>query len=94
MPVYVGERYVPEAKRELAMAQLQRIRAAVLQLASEGSPVALLSTTFVPDEEWVFDLFQAESAEQVTRVYSESGVLVERVAEGVHLPGPSTAEGD
>jgi hypothetical protein len=88
MRVYVGERYLPEAKRELAMAQLERIRAAVLQLASVGSPVALMSTTFVPDEEWAFDLFQAESAEQVTRVYDKSGVGVERVAEGVHLPGP------
>ena len=94
MPVYVGERYLPKANQELALGDVERLRAAVLRLASQGTPVTLLSTTFVPNEEWVFDLFQAESAEQVTRVYDESGVGFERVAEGVHLPGPSNEQGD
>lgn len=89
MPVYVGERYIPGAQQVIAMAQAQQIRLTVLRLAREGSPVRLLSTTFVPNEEWVFDLFQADSAEQVRQVYDTSRVPVERVTEGVHLPGPS-----
>jgi hypothetical protein len=69
------------------MDQADRIRNAVLEAAPEGAPVRLLSTTFVPNEEWVFDLFEAESADHVRRIYEVSGVPVERVTEGVHLPG-------
>jgi hypothetical protein len=88
MPVYIGERYVPGARREIALDQGEQIRDAVQRLASIGSPVALLSTTFVPNEEWVFDLFEAESAEQVLGVYVDASVPVERVTEGIHIPGP------
>jgi len=88
MPVFVGERYLPDAEEKVALDEADRIRAAVLRLASAGSPVRLLSTTYVPNEEWVFDLFEAESAEQVQRIYDEGQVPVERVTEGVHLPGP------
>jgi hypothetical protein len=87
MPVYVGERYLPDAQRKGAIEQAERIRRAVQQLP-QGTPVKLLSTTFVPNEEWVFDLFEAQSADQVRRIYEVSGVPVERVTEGVHLPGP------
>lgn len=88
MPVYVGERYIPEAERSVALDQAERIRSAVLKAGPDGEPVRLLSTTFVPNEEWVFDLFEAQSAEQVRHIYEVSGVPVERVTEGVHLPGP------
>jgi hypothetical protein len=89
MPVFVGERYIPQAQQEVALAQVEQLRLAVQRLAGEGWPVQLLSTTFVPNEEWVFDLFEAESGDQVRRVYDESSVPVERVTKGVHLPGPS-----
>jgi hypothetical protein len=92
MPVYVGERYIPHAESAMALEQAERIRAAVLGLAPTGSPVRLLSTTFVPNEEWVFDLFEAESAAQVERVYELGNVPVERVIEGVHLPGVTSSE--
>jgi hypothetical protein len=88
MPYFIGERYVAQAEREAALAQAERIRTAVLRIAPTGTPVRLLSTTFVPNEEWVFDLFEAETPEQVRRVYVVSGVPVERVTESVHLPGP------
>jgi len=88
MPVYVGERYIPQAKRSVALEQAERIRSAVMEAVPDGAPVRLLSTTFVPNEEWVFDLFEAHSADEVRRIYEVSGVPVERVTEGVHLPGP------
>ena len=88
MPVYVGERYVPGAEQAVARDQAERLRSAVLEAAPDGAPVRLLSTTFVPNEEWVFDLFEAVSADEVRRIYEVSGVPVERVTEGVHLPGP------
>ncbi len=83
MPVYMGERYVPDADHQLAREQAERIRAAVLSAA--GSGLRLLSTTFVPNEEWLFDLFEAESAEQVEHAYADAQVAFERVTEAVHL---------
>ena len=88
MPVYVGERYVPQAAPRAALEQAKRIRGAALRLARAGSPVKLLSTTFVPNEEWAFDLFEAPSPDEVRDVYEACGLLVERVTEGTHLPGP------
>jgi hypothetical protein len=88
MPVFIGERYVAEAEPAAAIDQAARIRRTALRLAQGGAAVKLLSTTFVPNEEWVFDLFEAPSADEVRSVYEASGVPVERVTEGVHLPGP------
>jgi hypothetical protein len=87
MPVYIGERYVAQAEAAVAREQAERIRVAALHLAPGGGPVRLLSTTFVPNEEWAFDLFEADSADEVRRVYETCEVPVERVTEGVHLPG-------
>jgi hypothetical protein len=87
MPIYIGERYLPGAQQELALEQAALIRAAVRSLTAAGTTVALLSTTFVANEEWVFDLFDAPSAALVRAVYEASGVDVERVTEGIHLPG-------
>jgi hypothetical protein len=84
MPFFVGQRYVPNGDQELAVEQADRVRVAVEQAAMQGL-VRLLSTTFVPNEEWVFDVFEADSAGQVERVYSEGNVPFERVAEAVHL---------
>jgi hypothetical protein len=88
MAVFVGERYIAGAARMVALLQAEQMSLAVQRMASEGSPVTLLSTTFVPNEEWVFDVFRAESVEQVRAVYTAGGIPVERVTEGVHLLGP------
>lgn len=87
MPVYLGERYVPHADQRLAREQSERIRSAVRGAA--GSGLRLLSTTFVANEEWVFDLFEAESAEAVERLYAAGEVAFERVTEAVHMRGAS-----
>ena len=89
MPVFVGERYIANAEQGVALAEAAQLREVVQRLAAEGSAVRLLSTTFVPNEEWVFDLFEAESEDQVRHVYAQGHVPVERVAEGVHLSEPS-----
>jgi hypothetical protein len=83
VPVYMGERYVPQADQTLALAQSERLRLALDQAGQSG--VRLLSTTFVANEEWVFDLFEAESVELVERLYAAGEVAFERITEAVHL---------
>ena len=84
MPVYLGERYIPSADPHIAEAQSERIRAALQQAESS---VRLLSMTWVHDEEWAFDLFEADSADDVELVYASGEVAFERVAEAVHRQG-------
>jgi hypothetical protein len=85
MPVYMGERYIPGADQQLAAAQSYRLRAALRPWRM--STVRLLSTTWVPNEEWAFDLFEADSAEEIERLYQNSAIAFERVTEAVHLKG-------
>ena len=83
MAVYMGERYVPHADQRLVLAQSERLRLALAEADQSG--VRLLSTTFVANEEWVFDVFEAVSAEAVERLYTAGEVAFERVTEAVHL---------
>lgn len=85
MGFYLGERYVPQADPRLAMEQAERLRVAVQSVADTG--LRLVSTTFVANEEWAFDLFEADSADEVERAYAQGQVEFERVTEAVHLSG-------
>lgn len=89
MPFYLGQRYIPDADQELALAEAERIRDAIHSLGR--SVVRLVSTTFVPNEEWVFDLFEAESPAAVEHAYAQGAVRCERVAEAIYLTETSSA---
>ena len=81
MRFYLGQRYVPDADQPTALAEADRIRNAI----HGADAVRLVSTTFVPNEEWVFDLFEAESPAAVEHAYAQGAVRYERVAEAVYL---------
>jgi hypothetical protein len=84
VPLYLGQRYLPDADQARALAEADRIRRALRERKGR-SAVRLLSTTLVPNEEWVFDLFEAESVKAVERAYRLGGVGFERVTEAVHV---------
>jgi hypothetical protein len=86
MPVFIGDRYVPGADQAVALEQAILLRDGVRRSVAEGSPIRLLSTTFAPNEEWVFDLFEAKTADQVRSLYEACGIPVERVTPGIHIP--------
>ncbi|SRR6266511_2820439 len=86
LPVYVGERYLPGRSADHAMAEADRIRAAAAHLARQGSTVRLLSTTFVPEEEWMFDLFEADASSEIERIYARARVAVGRISSAIHMP--------
>src|SRR6266545_4978727 len=93
IPVYVGERYLPGASDDQVAAAASRLRTAAASLAGEGSWVRLLSTAFVPSEEWVFDVFEAHAAADVARAYARARVTVERIADAVYMPAHEDADG-
>jgi len=86
IPVYVGERYLPGATPDEAAAATARVGTAAADLAHDGSTVRLISTTVVPTEEWMVDMFTAANASDVERVYREARVVVGRVSQAVHIP--------
>jgi hypothetical protein len=80
MPLYLGQRYVADADQTRALTEAALLRGATTQLSARH-----ISTTFVLNEEWVFDLFEADSADAVAGAYETAGVTYERIAEAVHL---------
>jgi hypothetical protein len=83
VPFYLGQRYVPGADQGLALSEAERVRDVIH--SPRHSALRLVSTTFVPNEEWVFDLFEAESSAAVENAYAQSAVKCERIAEAIYL---------
>ena len=53
------------------------------QLTKEGTPVELLGSVFVPEEETCFYLFEAQSSESVMEAARRCGLRYERVAKAI-----------
>ncbi len=68
MPSYLVEAYLPRAQAEEARAAGLRARVAAERLSREGVPVRYVRTTFLPDDETCFHLFEADSAAAVEEV--------------------------
>ncbi len=65
MPTYLVEAYMPRSPAQEARAAGRRARAAAEELSREGVSIQYLRTTFMPDDETCFHLFEAASAEAV-----------------------------
>ncbi len=62
---YLVEVYLPRSRASEACATGSRARAAAEELSREGVPIRYVRTTFLPDDETCFHLFEAASAETV-----------------------------
>ena len=65
MPSYLVEVYLPHSGADAALAAGRRARAAAVELTREGVPVRYVRTTFLPEDETCFHLFEAVSADAV-----------------------------
>jgi len=65
MRSYLVEVYVPRSKGREAAAAAARARSAAEALSREGRQIRYVRTTFLPDDETCFHLFEAASAEVV-----------------------------
>jgi hypothetical protein len=66
--IYLVETYVPNTRVQEARAEGQRARAAAGQLSRDGSAIRYVRTTFLPDDETCFHVFEAASDETVEEV--------------------------
>lgn len=68
MPSYLIEVYLPRSRADEARATARRARAAAEGLSRDGVPIRYVRTTFLPDDETCFHLFEAVSADAVEEV--------------------------
>lgn len=68
MPSYLIEAYMPRSRAQEARDAGGRARAAAEQLSHEGTSVRYVRTTFLPDDETCFHLFEPVSADAVEEV--------------------------
>lgn len=80
MQTYLVEAYMPRSHGPEARAAGRRARAAAEQLSREGTAISYIRTTFLPDDETCFHLFDAVSANAVEEVSRRASLGRTRVA--------------
>jgi hypothetical protein len=83
VPSYLVEAYVPRSRSTEARAAGLRARAAAVQLTREGTPVRYVRTTFLPEDETCFHVFEAPSAEAVGEISRRAGLGPARIVSAV-----------
>jgi hypothetical protein len=80
---YFVEVYVPRSHGRDASAAAAQARAAAAALSREGRQIRYVRTTFLPDDETCFHLFEAGSAEVVEAVVERAELGRARVVAAV-----------
>lgn len=79
----MAEAYLARSRaRELAEVA-ERVRAAARELTAAGTAIRYLRSTFVPEDETCFHLFEAGSAEAVNEASARAGLGAVRVVEAI-----------
>lgn len=82
---FLVERYWPDVTRETLAAAVERGLAAQEDMSREGRRVYHLRTTLMPDDEAVFSLFEADSAEDVAELNRRADFPFDRIAQAVPI---------
>jgi len=80
---FLLETYVPQVQAAEAREAGERARAAAEALADEGTRIRYVRTTFLPEDETCFHLFEAQSAEAVRELGRRAGIEPIRVVGAV-----------
>jgi Nickel responsive protein SCO4226-like len=89
VPSYLVEVYLPRSRAHEARATGRRARAAAERLSHEGTPIRYVRTTFLPDDETCFHLFEAASAEVVEEVSRRAELGRARVVPAIEASQPA-----
>jgi hypothetical protein len=89
MPTYLLEAYMPRSQAQGARAAGRRARAAADELSRQGVPIRYIRTTFLPDDETCFHLFEASSAEVVEQASRRAELGRARVVTAIETSQPA-----
>jgi hypothetical protein len=92
VPSYLVELYLPRARAHEAHAIVLRARTAAEEVAAEGTIVRYVRTTFVPDDETCFHVFEASSRDDVERVCSRAALGRIRIAVAIEEPSEAQSQ--
>ena len=88
MPTYLVEAYVSGSHTREARAAGRRARAAAEALSREGTSVLYIRTTFLPDDETCFHLFEATAEEAVEEVSRRAALGRARIVPAIESSRP------
>jgi len=80
---YLVEVYLPRSRAPEARATGRRARAAAKALAHEGVPIRYVRTTYLPDDETCFHVFEAASTDIVEEAGRRAGLGPGRVVAAI-----------
>ncbi len=88
---YLAEWYLPELTEQSVDDIVARLDTAAAMLTSEGTPVRLLVTLSVPNDEVLYGVFDASSRDVVTSACLQAGAPHQRLSEeiGTRIRGVS-----
>jgi Nickel responsive protein SCO4226-like len=89
MQNYLVEVYLPRSRAHEARATGRRARAAAEALAQESVPIRYVRTTYLPDDETCFHVFEAASTEVVEKARRRAELGRARVVPAVETSRPA-----
>ena len=89
MPSYLVEVYLPRSRADEARAAGRRARAAAEELSREGVPIRYVRTTFLPDDETCFHLFEATAQAAVEEVSRRAELGRARIVPAIEASRPT-----
>jgi hypothetical protein len=87
--MYLVEVYLPRSHADEARTTGRRARAAAEELTRENVSIRYIRTTFLPDDETCFHLFEASSAEVVEEASSRAELGRARVVAAIDASRPA-----
>ena len=83
MPRYLVESYIPRSRAREAREAGRDARTAAEELVREGTPIRYVRTTFLPDDETCFHIFEAASEEAVGEACQRAGIRRGRIVPAI-----------
>jgi hypothetical protein len=83
VPSYLVETYVPQSQAAEIRITARRARAIANALSREGNVVRYVRTTFLPEDEMCFHVFEAASEDAVSEVCRRAGIGSTRIVPAV-----------
>jgi hypothetical protein len=83
VPTFLVEAYVPRTGARDAQAMAREARAGAEALTLEGTPIAYIRATCLPEDETCFHVFEAASWEAVAEVCRRAGIGNGRIVQAV-----------
>jgi hypothetical protein len=85
---YLAEWYRSELTEELLDSAVTKLDECVSSVCAQGSPVRLLMALAVPNDQFVFGVFVADSEEIVDRVCRQAGIPAHRLSVAIDARVP------